>query len=396
MRHTTSRPGDIALTPASLRDYHKRFGIQRRGEIVGREEYLDYMTFRRRARPMFTEIFGPLVGLPEEWTEQGATPEELDFSAFRFRYHEPGGVPVSTGFFGGTDEQILEETGDFVVARDAMGRTVKLAKRAASIPLPMDWPVKTMDDWRRFKHHYEFTEERFGDNWQQIARDHLAAGRVVTVSIPGGYDQPRQLLGDEGLCLAVYQQPELIEDILRTIGDTAEKVLDRVSSQVQLDVLSVHEDMAGRSGPLFGPAQIERFIAPYYRRIWDRLAARGARLFDQDSDGNMNPVIPAFLDAGLNCMHPCEPAADMDLVQIRRQYGPRLALVGGLDKHVLRRGREAIDAELERKIPPLVATGGAVFGLDHRIPNGTPLDAYRYYIKRAWDIIDRECRNLGL
>ena len=27
---------------------------------VGREEYLDYMTFRRNDRPLFTEIFGPV------------------------------------------------------------------------------------------------------------------------------------------------------------------------------------------------------------------------------------------------------------------------------------------------------------------------------------------------
>ncbi|MBD3183592.1 hypothetical protein GF312_14965, partial [Candidatus Poribacteria bacterium] len=41
---------------------------------VKREEYLDYMTFKRNERPMFTEIFGPIVGLKEEWEEQGATP----------------------------------------------------------------------------------------------------------------------------------------------------------------------------------------------------------------------------------------------------------------------------------------------------------------------------------
>ena len=50
---------------------------------VSRGEYLDHMTFRRNERPLFTEIFGPIVGLKEEWLEQGATPEELDFSAFR-------------------------------------------------------------------------------------------------------------------------------------------------------------------------------------------------------------------------------------------------------------------------------------------------------------------------
>ncbi len=63
---------------------HKDLAIKRNPTVL-REEYLDYMAFRRNARPLFTEIFGPMVGLKEEWLAQGATPEELDFSAFRYR-----------------------------------------------------------------------------------------------------------------------------------------------------------------------------------------------------------------------------------------------------------------------------------------------------------------------
>jgi uroporphyrinogen-III decarboxylase len=163
-----------------------------------------------------------------------------------------------------------------------------------------------------------------------------------------------------------------------------------VSSTVQVDLLSVHEDMAGKSGSLIGPTHIEEFVAPYYRRVWDMLQDRGARLFDQDSDGNMNTVIPAFLDAGVNLMHPMEPAANMDVVRAREEYGTRVAFYGGIDKHVIRRSRDEIVAELEYKIPPMVRTGGCVIALDHRIPNGTPLANYRFYIEKSWEILDRE------
>ena len=223
----------------------------------------------------------------------------------------------------------------------------------------------------------------------------MTAGRVVTAGIPGGFDEPRQLMGEEQLCLAYYSQPELVHDILQTIGETAYQVLDRVSAAVQVDVLSVHEDMAGKSGSLAGPRQVEEFIKPYYRKVWDLLQNRGARLFNQDSDGDMNGVIPAFLDAGLNMMHPLEPAANMDIVKIREKHGTHLALEGGIDKHVLRRSKEEIVAELEYKIPSMVRTGGCVLGLDSRIPNGTPLANYRFYVDKAWEIIDREAAKLG-
>ena len=356
---------------------------------VRREEYLDYMTFQSNERPLFTEIFGPLIGLKEEWAAQGATPEDLDLSAFKFRAPMRAGIPVSTGWIGGEPEVVLEETEDFTITRDRMGRRMKLSKGYATLPLPLDHPVKSMDDWLKIKHHYEFSEERFGADWEKTAHDRQQAGHALVAGIPGGFDEPRQLMGEEELCVAFYTQPELIHDILQTIGDTALKVLDRVSSVIQIDELSVHEDLAGKSGPLVGPKQVEEFIKPYYRRIWDMLRDRGARLFSQDSDGDMNAVIPAFLDAGLNVMYPMEPAAGMDIVQIRKQFGARLAFWGGIDKHVLRRSKEEIEAELEYKIPPMVRTGGCVLGLDHRIPNGTPLTHYRFYIEKAWEIMDR-------
>ncbi|MGB9620725.1 MAG: hypothetical protein ACPL7K_09955, partial [Armatimonadota bacterium] len=192
---------------------------------VRREEYLNYMTFRSNEHPLFTELFGPLAGLKDEWLEQGAAPEELDLSVFRYRAPMRAAIPVSTGWLGGAEEMVLEETDEYVITLDRMGRRMKLIKGCATIPLPLDYPVRNMDDWLAIKHHYDFSEERFGSNWEQIARRQLESGCATLVSIPGGFDEPRQLMGEENACLAFYDQPELIHDILSTIGSTAFKVL---------------------------------------------------------------------------------------------------------------------------------------------------------------------------
>jgi len=370
---------------------HEDLAIERRPS-VGRREYIDHMTFQANDRPLFTEIFGPIIGLKEEWEEQGATPEELDFSAFHYRTPDRVFVPVVTGRQGGHPVEVLEDTAEHCIFRDELGRTMQLPKATATLPLPLDFPVKSMDDWLKIKPWYQFCEERFSSGWEATARQWLKEDKVVAVYIPGGFDEPRELMGEEELCVAYYEQPELIHDILDTIGNCAQQVLDRVSAAVPVDVLVVHEDMAGKSGPLVGPDQVREFMLPYYRRIWDMLRERGTRLFDQDSDGDMNPVIDVFLEAGINSMHPMEPAANMDIVKVREKYGNRLAFYGGIDKHVIRKGHEAIEAELEYKIPPLVRTGGCVFGLDHRVPNGTPLEAYRFYLAKVWEIMEREAR----
>src|ERR1051326_6708515 len=99
---------------APIRDYHATLAIKRSME-VRREEYLDYMTFRANQRPLCTEIVGPLLGLKEEWAAQGASPGEIDFSAFRFRRAMEGGISINTWWIGGDEEVVLEETEDIII-----------------------------------------------------------------------------------------------------------------------------------------------------------------------------------------------------------------------------------------------------------------------------------------
>jgi hypothetical protein len=355
--------------------------------IWSREHYLDWMTFGGQwKRPMFCELFGPLIGLDEEWRAQGATEDEINMTAFDWDY-----VPtIGCGGHAGPKRLptvTLSEDDENLIQRDYLGRTVQLCKKTATIALPLDFPVKTMDDWLAIKPRFVFTDDRI--DWQHVekARAAQADGAMVVSGIPGAFDMIRELMGEENGCLAYYDQPELVEDVLQTIGDTCVAVYERLTEKLTIDQLSVHEDFAGRSGPLAGPSQIGRFFEPYYRRVWDLLRSRGTRIFEQDTDGNVNSVIVPLLDAGLTAMHPMEPAAGMDIVQLRAKYGRKLAMKGGIDKHVLRQGRDAIRRELEYKMQPMMREGGMVFGLDHRIPNGTPLADYRYYVDLGREIL---------
>lgn len=352
-----------------------------------REQYLDLMTFGAAPRPMFCELFGPLVGLDAEWRAQGASEAEIAMTAFDWDY-----VPYA--FCGGYTQMqgpppvLIEDNAERRVERDCLGRTLLLLKRVATCPLPMNFPVATMDDWLRVKPFFAFHPDRIRWDEVEAARKAQSEGSLVVAYMPGAYDIPRELMGDEVACLAYYEQPELMEDILATLTETTLRVLAPISDVLRIDQLMVHEDFAGKSGPLVGPAQIKAYFKPYYRKVWDLLSSRGTRVFEQDTDGNVNPVIPALLDCGLTSLYPMEPAAGMDIVAVRRTYGTRLAVRGGIDKHVLRQDQAAIRRELEYKLDPSLRAGGCVFGLDHRIPNGTPLEHYRFYVRLARELLD--------
>jgi len=354
-----------------------------------REPYLALMTFGEFPRPMFIELFGLLLGLDEQWRQQGASEDEINLTAFDFDYVEqvnPGG---RCGPIGLPATQLIEDTPTHRVELDGLGRRLMIDKRTATIALPMNFPVETMDDWLRFKPHFQWNERRIDSDQIDRAIAAQQQGKLVRAGIPGAYDTVRNLMGEANAAIACYDQPELIHDILTTLRDTAMKTLERVTDKLTIDQLSVHEDMAGKSGPLWGPAQMIEFAKPYFRPIWDLLHSRGTVIFDMDTDGNVNAILDELIDCGINHLHPMEPAAGMDIVQVRQDYGKQLTFNGGIDKFAVRNGTKAdIDRELAYKLQPLMRDGGGIaFGLDHRIPDGTPLVNYRYYVDTAREML---------
>ncbi|MBT9145873.1 MAG: Uroporphyrinogen decarboxylase [candidate division WS2 bacterium] len=365
--------------------------------IWQREEYIELMTFGKIERQMFSELFGLLVGLEEEWLTQGASREEVELVAFDWDYVSTVECGGNTGIISAKKPFILEDTQEYTIRINEFGKREKLIKKSASIFHPLEYPVRNMDDWINIKPKFEYYEERFDWNKVETARNKQKKGVLSIANIPGGFDLPRILMGEEGVCFCYYDQPELMKDILETVAETAFRVLDRVSDKLVIDVLHIHEDMAGKSGPLIGPDLVIKYIKPYYRKIWDMLSSKGTRIFSQDSDGNIISVIDALLECGVTQMYPMEPAAGMDVVELRKKYGKRLALKGGIDKHVLRMNKQDIRDELEYKMQPLMKAGGMVFALDHRIPNGTPLENYKYYVELGREILGlpQDIKNKG-
>ena len=136
---------------------------------------------------------------------------------------------------------------------------------------------------------------------------------------------------------------------------------------------------------------MKEFLFPYYQQL---LASVKSRQIDQtrklhvqiDTDGRAESVIPLYAEAiGLDAMSPFEVASGCDVVEIGREY-PGLAIFGGIDKRVLAHGRDAIDAFVERVIPPMRERGGYIPTSDHGVPEEVPYADYLYYRERAIEL----------
>jgi uroporphyrinogen decarboxylase len=125
-------------------------------------------------------------------------------------------------------------------------------------------------------------------------------------------------------------------------------------------------------------------LKPVHRRAIDWAHAKGivARLH---SCGDIRPFLPDLIEIGLDGLNPLEVKAGMDPLRIKKEYGDRLLLHGGINA-VLWDNKEAIEAEMRRVIPALKADGGYIFSSDHSVPSSVPLENFRYIVKLAKEL----------
>jgi len=143
--------------------------------------------------------------------------------------------------------------------------------------------------------------------------------------------------------------------------------------------------MSYKTGPLISPRFVRQYMLPAYEELVAYLREGGVQLIMVDSDGSVEELLPIFLEAGVDGIHPCERAAGSDPVLLRRQF-PGCALIGGLDKRAIASGREGIDAEL-RHIQPLLKEGAYIPMLDHFVPPDVSYQNYLYYVERRRELL---------
>jgi uroporphyrinogen decarboxylase len=125
----------------------------------------------------------------------------------------------------------------------------------------------------------------------------------------------------------------------------------------------------------------EEFLLPYYKKLTGFFLDNGIEVILVDTDGDCRPLIPLFIEGGTTGLYPMQVTGGMDVVTIGQQY-PDLQLIGGLDKVAISRGPEAIDRELETKVPPLLRRGGYIPMADHLVPPDVSWDDFVYYRRK--------------
>jgi hypothetical protein len=250
-------------------------------------------------------------------------------------------------------------------------------------PYPGEWPASTaeLDDLRRRLDPED--DQRLPAGWPAIVDEWRQRDYPLLIRVHRGFFQTLGV-GDwrrfEEVIYLVKDDPAFIQGVLDTQGHFVARLLERILSQVQVDGAIFSEPIAGNSGPLISPKMYEEFALSSYEPILAVLRQHGVKTVIARTYANARILLPSFLKWGFNCLWACETGNEaMDYLAIRREYGPDLRLIAGIDTDALRGDKESIRREVEEKVPPLLASGGYIPLADGRIRANIPYENYAYY-----------------
>lgn len=354
-------------------------------QINNHERFMNTMRYQEvDCRPL--HLVEPWFDTIMRWHKEGL-PEDVkdvhEYLGVKDKALKLIGVTGIAGIYPLFEQSILEDDGETVISIDGYGRKVKNFKNHTSFPEWLEFLVKTGDDLRRIMdEHFDVSnlDARYNDAWKaNIAKAKNNPDAVIVLDGGCYYWTLRSLAGIENAAYLLYDAPELIDELFERYFTVVMEGFRRIEGLVKIDVVGFGEDIAYKNGPFVSPELFRQLILPRYRKTMELAHKQGIDFTWYDSDGDVRLYIPDYLSVGINGLAPCEVAAGMDPVVLRRQFGKELRMIGGFDKRIAACGKEAIDAEFAR-LRPVIEEGGYIPAIDHSVSADISWDNYRYYL----------------
>ena len=320
----------------------------------------------------------------ERWERQGLAPE-ADLAEF-FGFDTvafTGGAPYS--LLPPFEVRTVHEDDRTLTVRDETGATKRVFRdhEGSTMPQWLDYPVKSRADFERLTTRLDPTSpERYPSDWEVFAANWL--DRDVPLGLaPGSFfgHTLQRWVGTENLCVLFYDEPGFVHEMLEYLEWFFCETVKPFLARVQFDFASFGEDIAYKDRAFISPRMFGQFIQPRYTRICRMLRDKGIDIIFVDSDGNIDKLIPLWMQVGINAFSPLEVAAGMDALALKERYGRDIVLAGNIDKRALIRGKLAIDAEVER-VRLVLGHGGYFPTVDHSVPPDVPFENFCYLIDR--------------
>lgn len=282
---------------------------------------------------------------------------------------------------------ILEQTPEYVIFRSGFGCTLKKVF-ASPMPMFLDFSVKSAEEFEYFTFDDPRDERRYfekrcdiincGDGFGVLesyaeAVENNKGKFCLFGSICEPYETMWRIRGSEGLLMDLALYPDRVKDFALRCTDFMLGIAEKQIELTHPVGMVVWGDVAYDKGMFFSPKLWREIFFPCLKTICDFLHEKGLLVLYHGC-GRSLEIFPDLIEAGIDVYNPLEAKAGMDPVELKKQYGNRIAFWGGIDTRLLGYGTwEEIEKEVLYKLQAGIG-GGYMPSSDHSVAsNVNPL-----------------------
>lgn len=292
------------------------------------------------------------------------------------------------------DAEDIEEHDEFVIGRDSNGVLVKRWKDEHGIPEPLEYPIKSPEDWKRYRERLVPDESRFllgyygnyGYEYERktpaelrkiLGAEPWAKETFVFLSVNEPYEATMARVGDENLLVWMAMEPDFVYEMFAAHTELAiESISQLLDAGVKPDGVFYGGDIAYRNGLLFSPKMYRDLLFPHHRRLF-RFSHECDLQVVYHSDGNVTEALPMLIEAGIDCIEPLEAQAGMDIDALVPEFGDKVSFMGNASVTALSGTKDGAVEEARRCIRAGKRTRGYILHSDHSLPPTVSLENYK-------------------
>ncbi|MFO7869872.1 MAG: uroporphyrinogen decarboxylase family protein [Kiritimatiellia bacterium] len=292
------------------------------------------------------------------------------------------------------EPEIIEETEETILKLDGNGARLRTWKGKSGTPEHVDFTVKDREGWEEvIKPHLAEIDRRripfeaYRDDKHKAAEEQ----RAFLWHGVAPFEQMHPMCGHEYMLMGMALDPDWVKDMVMTYADMTIAHQEVLFSECGVpDAIWYFEDMGFKEKPFMSPDMYREIVQPGHKKLFDYAHSVGCKVVVH-SCGFVEPLVPGLVEAGMDCLQAMEVKAGMDMPRIARSFGDRIAFCGNIDIRIIAgNDRKAIDEEIDRKIKPVLESGGGyIVHSDHSIPPDVEHDTLKYFFERASTVVDR-------
>ena len=205
---------------------------------------------------------------------------------------------------------------------------------------------------------------------------HLPKGMKILACSGKVFTVTWMLMGFQNFCLSLYMQEDLVSKVFRKVGEIQLQGARELSKIPNLGALWVVDDLSYGSGPMIDPKFFRKYVFPWYEEL-GALAKKQGWLFFFHSDGNIWPILEDLISIGFDAIHPLDPTS-MDILEVKKKVGRRLAVMGNIHTDLLSRGTPQEVRDLTKtRIREIAPGGGYALGSGNSVPHWARFENYQ-------------------